>query len=134
MSSRTPSKRGSTTRAVLERHLASFAARDLEAILSDYTDATVLFTASGPLVGLDAIRALMSGLFAEFAEPGASFDLHLMDVAGEVGFIVWSATTSANVYELATDTFVVRDGKIAFQSFVGKLVPRAVPRSRGAAA
>ena len=27
-------------------------------------------------------------------------------------------------YELGTDTFVVRDGKIAVQSFAGKTAPR----------
>jgi len=28
------------------------------------------------------------------------------------------------VYELATDTFVVRDGKITAQSFAGKIMPK----------
>jgi len=29
-----------------------------------------------------------------------------------------------NVYELGTDTFVVRDGKIVAQSFTGKITPK----------
>jgi hypothetical protein len=29
--------------------------------------------------------------------------------------------TTDNVYEIATDTFVVRDGKIVAQSFAGKI-------------
>lgn len=117
------------TRAVLDRHLGSFAAGDLDALMSDYTERAVLFTADGPLEGPGPIRAMMSRLFAEFAEPGARFELHRLDVAGDVGFIVWSATTADNVYELATDTFVVQDGKIAWQSFVGKVVPRGRPGS-----
>jgi hypothetical protein len=28
------------------------------------------------------------------------------------------------VYEMATDTFVVRDGKIVAQSFAGKITPK----------
>jgi hypothetical protein len=28
------------------------------------------------------------------------------------------------MYELATDTFVVRDGKIVAQSFTGKITPK----------
>jgi ketosteroid isomerase-like protein len=115
---------GSTARTVLDRHLAAFAAGDLDALLSDYSEASILFTAGGPLVGIGAIRGFMSPLFTEFAKPGAKFDLARMDVAGDVGFIVWSAKTADNVYELATDTFVVRDGKIAFQTFAGKVVPR----------
>jgi len=35
-----------------------------------------------------------------------------------------SAETADNVYEIATDTFVVRGGKIAYQSFCGKIVPK----------
>lgn len=119
------SNAAANTPAVIDSHLRAFAAGDLEAILSDYTDASVLFTANGPLVGLGPIRGLMTGLFAEFAKPGARFDMHTMHVAADVGFIVWSGRTADNVYELATDTFVVRDGKIAFQSFVGKVVPRS---------
>ena len=127
MNTKFSSKHARTTQAVLDRHLGAFAAGDLEALLSDYTEASVLFTASAPLAGLGPIRGLMAGLFAEFAKPGARFDLHTLSVAGDVGFIVWSARTADNVYELATDTFVVRDGRIAFQSFVGKVVPRSAP-------
>ena len=46
-------------------------------------------------------------------------------VEGETAYIVWSAETADNVYELATDTFVVRDGKIITQTFAGKLVPKS---------
>jgi hypothetical protein len=128
---RIDSNTASTTQAVLDRHLGSFAAGDLDAIMSDYTDASVLFTVNGPLAGLGPIRGFMTGLFAEFAKPGASFDMHTLNVAADVGFIVWSARTADNVYELATDTFVVRDGKIAFQSFVGKVVPRSSANGGG---
>jgi len=38
---------------------------------------------------------------------------------------LWTAETADNVYELGTDTFVVRDGKIVAQSFTGKLRQRA---------
>ena len=43
---------------------------------------------------------------------------------GETACIVWSAETADNVYELGTDTFVVRDSKIVTQTFAGKLVPK----------
>jgi hypothetical protein len=35
-----------------------------------------------------------------------------------------SAETVDNVYEMGTDTFVVRDGKIVAQSFTGKVTPK----------
>jgi len=45
-------------------------------------------------------------------------------VSGDYAYILWSAETADNVYELGTDTFVVRDGKIVAQSFTGKITPK----------
>jgi len=114
----------SSTQSVLDNHLARFAAGDLDGLMADYTDESVLFTPSGPLQGRQAIRGLMTGLFAEFGKPGARFSMQIQSIAGDVGFIVWTAETADNRYEFATDTFVVRGGKIAHQSFAAKLVPR----------
>ena len=41
-------------------------------------------------------------------------------VEGEYAYILWTAETADNVYEIATDTFVVQDGKIVAQSFTSK--------------
>src|SRR5262245_57402946 len=114
----------SSTLDVLDHHLRSFASGDLEGIMEDYTDESVLFTVDGPLEGCGPIRRLMSGMFSEFAKPGASFEMRAKTVEGEVAHIVWTAETADNRYEFATDTFVVRDGKIAYQSFAGKIKPR----------
>ena len=115
----------SSTEDILNHHLASFGGGDLDGIMTDYTDASVLFTQSGTLTGPAAIRELFAGMFAEFAKPGASFNMITQSIEGEVAFIVWSAETADNIYELATDTFVVRNGKIAYQTLAGKIVPRA---------
>jgi hypothetical protein len=53
-----------------------------------------------------------------------SFEMLRQTVEGDYAYIVWTAETADNVYELATDTFVVRDGKIAAQSFAGKITPK----------
>jgi hypothetical protein len=37
-------------------------------------------------------------------------------IEGDYASILWSGETADNVYELGTDMFVVRDGKIAAQS------------------
>ncbi len=42
-------------------------------------------------------------------------------VEGDYAYILWSADTADNLYEMATDTFVVRNGKIVAQSFTGKI-------------
>ena len=38
------------------------------------------------------------------------------------------AETADNVYELGTDTFVVRNGKIVAQSYTSKLAPKNLSR------
>ena len=37
----------------------------------------------------------------------------------------WTAETADNVYELATDTFFVKEGKIVAQSFTAKITPKS---------
>jgi ketosteroid isomerase-like protein len=113
-----------STKDVLDHHLKCFDDGDLEGILSDYAPGAVLFTQDGPLRGADAIRPLFQAMIAEFGKPGAAFRLKQQLVDGDYGYILWTAETADNVYELGTDTFIVRDGKIAAQSFAGKITPR----------
>ena len=114
----------SATRNVLDNHLTCFGEGDIEGILSDYAAGAVLFTPNGPLRGVDAIRPLFEQLIAEFGKPGATFNMKLQSVEGDHAYILWAAETADNVYEMATDTFVVRGGKIVTQSFAAKIMPR----------
>ena len=113
-----------STKEVLDNHLRSFGAQDLNGILSDYAPGAVLFTPEGPLKGVDAIKAFFQMLIAEFGKPGATFRLKHQCVEGDDGYILWTAETADNLYELGTDTFVVRDGRIVVQSFAGNITPK----------
>ena len=109
-----------STTDVIDHHLKAFGQRDLKGVLSDYAPGVV-----GPLRGADAIRPLFQALIAEFGKPGATFGMKHQFVEGDYAYILWTAETAENVYELGTDTFVVRDGKIVAQSFTGKITPKA---------
>ena len=113
-----------STKDVVDHHLKSFGEGDLKGILSDYAPGAVLFTPEGPLRGIDAIRSLFQAMLAEFGKPGAAFSLKQQFVEGDYAYILWTAETADNVYEMATDTFVVREGKIVIQSFAGRIVPK----------
>ena len=63
-------------------------------------------------------------MFAEFAKPGASFEMLREEVEGEVAYLVWKAETADHRYELGTDTYIVRNGKIVTQTFAAKAVPK----------
>lgn len=113
-----------STRSVIDNHLKCFGEGDFDGLLADYAPQAVLFTPQALLKGTEQIRALFVALLQEFGKPGATFRLNHLSVDGEHGYILWSAETADNVYEFATDTFIVRDGRIAAQSFAGKIAPR----------
>ena len=113
-----------STKDVLENHLKAFGRGDLNGILSDYAPGAVLFTKDRALKGVDTIRPLFEALIAEFGKPGATFEMKKQLVEGDYAYILWTAETVDNVYEMATDTFVVREGTIVAQSFTAKVTPK----------
>jgi len=106
---------------VLDRHLSCFAEHDIEGVLADYSPDAVFFSPAGPLKGPDAIKPFFQTLVSEFAKPGSSFTMLQRSIDGDHAYIIWTAETADNSYEFATDTFVVRNGKIVAQSFAAKI-------------
>ena len=113
-----------STRNVVENHLQRFGERDLAGLLSDYAPDALLFTPRGPLRGIESIRGLFGVMITEFSKPGAQFSLDHLSVDGDYAYILWNGQSADNTYEAVTDTFVVRDGKIAVQSFAARITPR----------
>jgi hypothetical protein len=46
------------------------------------------------------------------------------EVSGDTAYIVWTAETADNRFEVGTDTFIVQTGKILTQTFAGKISPK----------
>jgi ketosteroid isomerase-like protein len=113
-----------STSEVLDRHLKAFAEHDVDGILSDYASDAVMFVPDGLLKGASAMRPLFDSLVSEFSKPGSSFTMLQRCVEGDYGYIVWTAQTADHSYDFATDTFVVRNGKIVVQSFAAKIKPK----------
>ena len=100
------------TEAVLVHHLQTM---DVDDILSDYTEESFLLTSNGPFHGLSGIRAFFEAFFKSGTpEMMAAYQLVRQDICGEIAYIVWKAEP---FIPLATDTFVVRNGKIIEQTF-----------------
>ena len=112
-------------RALLDRHLAAFSVGDIDTIAADYTDASVMITQDATYAGRAAIRGFFAGLLSEHFRPGTyDFVMDLVSVEGDVAYIVWHASCESADVVLATDTFVLRGGKIATQTFTAKLDPK----------
>jgi ketosteroid isomerase-like protein len=113
------------TKDVLHHHLAAFGAGDVDEILKDYTDDSLLITANGTIAGIEPLRQAFTGFFGGLFAPGTyEFTLDAEEVQGDVAFISWHAACASSDVSLGTDTFVVRDGKIAVQTFAAKIDPR----------
>jgi ketosteroid isomerase-like protein len=113
-----------TTTDVLDQHLKAFGDNDLDGVLADYSSDAVFFIPGRLLRGPNTIKPFFQALLSEFAKPGASFSMGQQSVDGEYAYILWSAETADHSYEAATDTFVVRNGKIVAQSFAARIIPK----------
>ena len=113
------------TTTILDRHLSAFSVGDVDALVEDYTDASVMITQDATHKGREAIRVFFSGLLAEHFTPGTyDFTMDVVTFEGDTAYIVWHASCASAEVILATDTFVLRDGKIATQTFTAKIEPK----------
>ena len=113
------------TREVFDHHLKALGSGDLDEIMKDYGEDSILMTPDAALTGRDAIRAAFQGFVTGIFKPGTyEFTLDTMRVEGEVAYILWHAKCAAADIVFATDTFIVRDGRIAVQTFAAKIEPR----------
>jgi ketosteroid isomerase-like protein len=107
--------------AVLAHHNQAFLARDLDAIMQDYTNDSVVFTPNAAEKGLESIRAAFTRFLGRFApEVLKNMKVARQDIAGEYAYVLWSAPPAVIS---GGDTFHIRNGKILGQSFVGQFGP-----------
>ena len=104
--------------------MAAFGRGDAAALLAQYTDDAIAITPMGVLHGRAEIKRLVDGVVAEFAQPGVKFEILSQTSEGDIVTFVWKAETAKNVYEFATETYVLKDGLAAVQTFAAKVVPK----------
>ena len=108
-----------TTKDVLDHHWVAFKANDLEETMKDYTDESVLITPNATYSGLDQIRNNFIEAFKLFPKDSSTFTLDKSVVLKDVGYILWQSKTPAFNLSYATDTFIIRNGKIIRQTYAG---------------
>ena len=106
-----------STRDVLDHHNETFGNLELEGCLEDYDDDSVIISHMGAFHGLDEIRGLFEGFFEELDHPDAHFTVHESIVEDNIGYTTWDAESPENVYEFGTDTFLIEDDVIRYQTF-----------------
>lgn len=116
-----PKTLSNVSRAILTRHLNAFLEHDLKTLMTDYTEESVMVTQQGTYTGLKEIEGFFTDLLLYFPKLQTSFDLDKTVVVDDLLLIVWHARTPSLVVPFATDTFVMKEGKILRQTFAGEL-------------
>ena len=112
-----------TPQEVFAHHGKALGAGDLDEIVVDYADDSVLITAAGVARGKDGIREAFAKLLGDL--PNAAWDLKTQIFDGDVLFLEWAADSAVNRVDDGVDTFVFRDGMIWAQTV------RYTPRPKG---
>ena len=110
-----------STETTLNHHLDALARGDLDGVMNDYTEASVVITPDGPLRGLDEIRKLFNKIVKDMLPPGSEFEMLRKDVEGEVAYTVWRGASARFNFLIGTDTFIVRSDKIVCQTFAAQI-------------
>jgi ketosteroid isomerase-like protein len=103
-----------TPQEVFAHHGKALAAGDLDEIVVDYADDSVLITPAGVARGKDSIRNAFVALLDDL--PNAAWELKTPIFAGDVLFLEWTADSAVNRVNDGVDTFVFRDGMIWAQT------------------
>jgi hypothetical protein len=78
------------------------------------------FTPEGTRRGSGEIRTLFESLVADLP-PGSTFEVSQQIIEGEIAYVVWSAESGKLKIPFATDTLIVRDGKIIAQTVAAQM-------------
>ena len=103
-----------TPREVFAHHGKALGAGDLDEIVVDYGDDSVLITSGGVARGKDGIRKAFAKLLDDL--PNATWDLKNQIFDGDVLFLEWAADSAVNRVDDGVDTFVFSDGMIWAQT------------------
>lgn len=103
-----------TTQEVFDHHLQAFG-QGVDALVSDYTEQSSIVLQDQTITGLNGIRAFFDA-FLKGIQPGfwEAFKIVRQEVSGETAYLVWEAVP---FIKLATDTLLIRNGKIHVQTF-----------------
>ncbi|OBJ05885.1 nuclear transport factor 2 family protein [Mycobacterium sp. 1465703.0] len=103
-----------TPQQVFAHHGTALANGDLDEIVVDYAEDSVLISPAGVARGKGAIREVFATLLADL--PDANWDLKTQHFAADVLFLEWTADSAVNRVDDGVDTFVFSDGMIRAQT------------------
>ena len=114
-------ERQNKTKDIVIHHMDSFYNNDIDALMSDYTEESIIVTLEQTFKGLKEIRKFVQQLVVFFPKGKTILVLDRISIEDDLGYIVWHAKTPKLDIPLGSGTFILKNGKIFQQTFVGQL-------------
>ena len=108
---------------VFEHHLSAFGAHDMDSLMSDYTEQSILISPEAKFKGVSEIKAFFEGIMPHFPTEGTSIEIDKMFTEDNILYITWHGSTPSLNVSFATDTFVIENDKIQVQTFAAVMQP-----------
>lgn len=108
-----------STNEVWSHHIRAWEARSVDAIVSDYSDESVLVLNNQVFKGRKNIANVFRQLFSIFSAGANKIDAP--QVFDRFVYITWHFTPAGKQEFFGTDTFVIEDGKIVLQTIASPL-------------
>jgi ketosteroid isomerase-like protein len=112
------------TEKILSHHIDCFRRGDLAGLLSDYSKDSILEVPQAQLCGLEKLHKVFSRMLEEFSKGKMKFEIQRTSISGEYAYIFWTAQTKDNNYHAGSDTFIIQNNKIVYQTFTAHITPR----------
>ncbi len=104
-----------TTKGILDRHLNAWTNKNIKALMADYAvDAQVVV--NGKIYkGKEEITNLFMKLFALFVQ-AEEYSIDPVVITEQLAYITWKAKINGIHHPIGTDTFVIMNNKIKYQT------------------
>ena len=103
-----------TPRGVFEHHFAALKTGDVDAVMTDYNEDSVVITPAGAARGVRAIREGVIMLLT--AIPRATWQLTTQIYHGHILFLQWAADSRNTQINDGVETYLFKDGRIRIQT------------------
>ena len=109
-----------STKEVHDHHHEALLSKDVNAVMKDYDERSVLITPDGKVhKGTEEIRNTFEYAFREMFPPVIDLKIFQKTIEGQAVFLTYSVSdgeSGMKLWDYAVDTFIIKDGKIRYQT------------------
>lgn len=100
---------------IVMHHLIAFGNNNLDEILKDYKEESVIMTPNGTKKGLAEIREFFKDFF-DIIPTGSSFSMNQKIIVGNIAYIAWTSKSNSAEIPMGTDTFIFEGDTILYHT------------------